>query len=256
MRVPIIAANWKMNLGRESEALDLVRRIRHPLSAVSEVEVVICPPFTVLPELARVLRHSPIALGAQDMHWEARGAHTGEISPAMLAALCRFVILGHSERRATGSASEDDRAVNRKTRAALAVDLVPIVCVGESAEQREAGRTHEFVSGQVGTALADLAPDQARRCVIAYEPIWAIGSGAAATPIDANRTIALTARRAIADRFGEQVADAVRVLYGGSVTADNIAAFMAMPEIDGALVGGASLRADFVELVARAAAPL
>ncbi len=254
MRKPIIAANWKMNLGREREALDLVRRIRHPLSRVVDVEVVLCPPFTVLSELSDVLRPSSIGVGAQNMHWEAGGAHTGEISPSMLTGLCQFVILGHSERRATGSATEDDRAINRKTHAALSADLVPIICVGESAEQKEAGRTEAFVIGQVSAALADLERDQVRRCVIAYEPIWAIGSGAAATPIDANRTIALTARHAIADGFGEQTADAVRVLYGGSVIADNIASFMAMPEIDGALVGGASLQPDFVELVLQATA--
>ena len=171
----------------------------------------------------------------------------------MLAGHCRFVIVGHSERRATGSALESDRAVNLKVRAALAHGLTPIVCVGESLEQREKGETHAFVGGQVTSAFSGLGPADASRCVIAYEPLWAIGTGRAATPVEANRTIALSVRGALADSFGEGVARSVRVQYGGSVTVDNIADFMAMPEIDGALVGGASLKPDFVELVRRAA---
>ncbi|MCZ6824353.1 MAG: triose-phosphate isomerase [Gemmatimonadetes bacterium] len=251
---PMIAANWKMHLGRVDEALAFVRGIRHPLSRVEHVELVLCPPFTVLSALAEVLRPSPIALGAQNMHWEERGAHTGEISPTMLAGLCRYVILGHSERRATGGASEGDAAVGRKAHAALAHGLVPIVCVGESAERKKAGATHDFVGGQVRAALAGLAPEQVSGCVIAYEPVWAIGSGRSATPAEANRTAGLTVRGTIAETFGEDAARAVRVLYGGSVGPDNIAAFMAMPEINGALVGGASLGPEFVELVRRAAA--
>jgi triosephosphate isomerase len=196
------------------------------------------------------------------MHWQDQGAYTGEISPAMLAGLCQYVILGHSERR-TGRVAvpdqdieasvESDAAVNRKIHAALAHGLVPIVCVGENLAQNEAGQTHEFVGGQVRAALAGLTAKQAERCVIAYEPIWAIGTEKAATPADANRVIGLTIRGVIAEMFGEAAAQAVRVQYGGSVNADNIAAFMAMPEVDGALVGGASLKPGFVELVRRAA---
>ncbi|MCP4546816.1 MAG: triosephosphate isomerase, partial [bacterium] len=187
-------------------------------------------------------------------------AYTGEVSPSMLAGLCQYVILGHSERRTgrvafldqnagAGGIVENDPAINRKVHAALAHDLVPIICVGENLAQNEAGQTHEFVGAQVRAALADLAAEQARRCVIAYEPLWAIGSGRAATPADANRVIGLTIRGSVAEMFGESTAQALRVQYGGSVNAGNIAAFMTMPEVDGALVGGASLKADFVELV-------
>jgi triosephosphate isomerase len=262
MRTPIIAGNWKMNLGRVNDALAFVRRIRYPLNQIAGVERVLCPPFTALAPLAEILQTTHIGLGAQTMHWEDQGAYTGEISPAMLAGLCQYVILGHSERRTgrvafleqdAGAGVESDAAVNRKVHAALAHDLTPIICVGENLTQNEAGQTHEFVGGQVRAALAGLTAHQAARCVIAYEPIWAIGTGKAATPADANRVIGLTIRGAIADTFGEGTAQAVRVQYGGSVNVENIAAFMAMPEVDGALVGGASLNPDFVELVRRAA---
>jgi triosephosphate isomerase len=249
MRRPLIAANWKMNLGRTDEALALVRRLRQALIAVESVDVAICPPSTVLPALAEVLRNSRIGLGAQTMHWAESGAHTGDISPAMLRGLCDYVILGHSERRASAGPSAADEAINRKVQAALQYDLVPIVCVGESAAQRAAGETDAFVGGQVRAALQGLEGSAAARCVFAYEPIWAIGSGQAATPADANRTIGLTVRGAIASTFDETVAGAVRVLYGGSVSAENIGSFMAMPEIDGALVGGASLSPAFADLV-------
>jgi triosephosphate isomerase len=253
-RRPLLAANWKMNLGTVEEAIALVRRIRPRLSRIRGVDVVVCAPFTVLAPLSEVLRSSRIVLGAQDVHWQERGAHTGEISPAMLAGLCGYVIVGHSERRATASQAEDDAVVNRKVRAALEHGLVPIVCVGESLEQREPGATHEVVGGQVSAALAGLTDEQVRRCVFAYEPVWAIGSGASADPAEANRTIAITVRGAIACRYRDRTAHAVRALYGGSVDPDNIGAFMTMPEIDGALVGGASLDLGFVDLVRNAAA--
>jgi triosephosphate isomerase len=253
MRQPILAANWKMNLGRPDEALAFVRKIRHPLDGVEGVEKAICPPFTSLVAVAEALSRTSIGVGAQNAHWEKGGAHTGEIAPGMLAGLCRFVIVGHSERRATGGALESDRAIHLKVRAALAHGLVPIVCVGESLGQREKGEAHAFVSGQVTAAFSGLPADDAARCVVAYEPLWAIGTGRAATPVEANRTIALSVRGALADAFGEKVARSVRVQYGGSVTVENIADFMAMPEIDGALVGGASLKPDYVELVRRAA---
>ena len=249
MRRPILAANWKMNLGRTDEALEFVRRIRFPLSEIEGADRVLCPPFTVLAAVAEALAATSIAVGAQNMHFEDKGAHTGDISAAMLAGVCRYVILGHSERRAAGGALETDTAIHRKVRAAVARDLTPIVCVGENLAQMEAGETHAWVSGQVAGAFEGVDAAQVARSVIAYEPIWAIGTGRAATPADANRVIAFSIRGPIADRFGEQVAQAVRVQYGGSVTADNIAEFMAMPEIDGALVGGASLKPDFVDLV-------
>ena len=261
MRHPIIAGNWKMHLGRVDEALAFVRRIRYRLNEVEGVERVLCPPFTALAAVAEVLRPTRIHLGAQTMHWEDQGAYTGEISPAMLAGLCQYVVLGHSERRtgrvafpdrAEQATVESDAAVNRKVHAALAHSLTPIICVGENLAQNEAGQTHGFVGGQVRAALAGLTARQAERCVIAYEPLWAIGTGKAATPADANRIIGLTIRGAIAETFGEGTAQAMRVQYGGSVNVENIAAFMAMPEVDGALVGGASLKPDFVELVRRA----
>lgn len=253
MRQPVLAANWKMNLGHPREALDFVRRIRHPLNEIEGVDRVLCPPFTVLATVAEAVAPTSIAVGAQNMHWEEKGAYTGEISAAMLTGLCQFVIVGHSERRATASAAETDASVNRKVRVALANDITPIVCVGENLSQREKGETHAFVSSQVTSALEGLDSRDVSRCVIAYEPIWAIGTGKAATPADANRVIALSIRATIAGWLGEAVAQAVRVQYGGSVSVDNIADFMAMPEIDGALVGGASLKLDYVELVRRAA---
>ena len=264
MREPIIAGNWKMHLGRVDEALAFVRSIRYQLNGIEGVDSVLCPPFTVLAAVAEVIRPTRIGLGAQTMHWEHQGAYTGEVSPAMLARVCQYVILGHSERRTgrvvhpdqaerTEGGFESDVAVNRKVHAALSHGLTPIVCVGENLAQNDAGQTQEFVGAQVCAALAGLTEKQAERCVIAYEPLWAIGTGRAATPSDVNRVIGLTVRGAIADMFGEPAAQRVRVQYGGSVNVDNIKAFMAMPEVNGALVGGASLTPDFVELVRRAA---
>jgi triosephosphate isomerase len=262
MHRPIVAGNWKMHLGRVDEALVFVRRIRYQLNGIDGVDKVLCPPFTVLAAVAEVIRHTRIGLGAQTMHWEDQGAYTGEVSPAMLAELCQYVILGHSERR-TGRVAfpdqtaeavvESDAAVNHKVHAALAHGLIPIICVGENLAQNEAGQTHEFVGAQVRAALADLTAEQAERCIVAYEPLWAIGTGRAATPADANRVIGLTIRGSVAQMFGEATARALRVQYGGSVNVGNITAFMTMPEVDGALVGGASLKPDFVELVRRAA---
>ena len=262
MRKPIIAGNWKMNLGRPDEALSFVRKIRHPLSQIEGVDRVLCPPFTVLASLAEILRPTQIKLGAQTVHWEEGGAFTGEISPTMLDGLCDYVIIGHSERRTGRTVSPQalgttggvcDEAVNRKVRAALAHDLTPIICVGENLDQNEAGQTQEFVCAQVQAALAGVTLEDVGRCVIAYEPLWAIGTGRAATPADANRVIGLTIRGAVSEVYGEATAQAMRVQYGGSVNVDNVGAFLAMPEIDGALVGGASLKPDFVELVRRAA---
>ncbi len=253
MRQPIIAGNWKMHMGRIEQAVSFARQIRQPLNEIEGVDRVLCPPFTVLAAVADAIQHTQITLGAQTMHWEELGAHTGEISPIMLSELCNYVIVGHSERRATGSSAETDQSVNLKVHAALSHGLTPIICVGENLEQNEAGETHVFVGGQVRAAFNGLTTEQAMTCVVAYEPIWAIGTGKAATPTDANRTIGLTVRGAIAESFGEEVSQSVRVQYGGSVNVDNIASFMAMPEVDGALVGGASLKPDFVELVRRGA---
>ncbi|OGO70349.1 MAG: triose-phosphate isomerase [Chloroflexi bacterium RBG_19FT_COMBO_62_14] len=254
MRTPVIAGNWKMYLGQTEEALGFVRGIRQPLNEVDGVERVLCPPFTVLATVAEVLQATRIEVGAQTMHWEDQGAHTGEVSPRMLQDLCKYVIIGHSERRAAEANAETDAAVNKKVRAALAHGLIPILCVGENLAQNEAGQTEDFVGGQVRAALEGLGADEVRTCVIAYEPIWAIGTGKAATPADANRVMGVVVRGAVSQQFGEEAAQAARILYGGSVNVENIAGFMSMPEIDGALVGGASLKPDFVELVRRAAA--
>jgi triosephosphate isomerase len=244
-----------MNLGRADEALRFVRAIRPRLSRIHGADVVLCPPFTALAAVSEVLRRSPIMVGAQNAHWERAGAHTGEISPEMLAEMCQSLIVGHSERRATESILEGDAAIRRKVGAALAAGLVPIVCVGEDSTQHERGETDRVVGGQVEAAFTGIAADAASRCVVAYEPVWAIGSGRAATPAAASRVMGLTVRGRLADLLGERTARSIRVLYGGSVTAANIADFMAMPEIDGALVGGASLDATgFVELVRNAAA--
>jgi triosephosphate isomerase len=254
MRQAVIAGNWKMYLGRPEEALAFVRSIRQPLNDIEAIDRVVCPPFTALAAVSEALQATHIWVGAQTMHWEDSGAHTGEVSPAMLVGTCTHVIIGHSERRSADANAESDVAVNKKVRSALAHGLTPIVCVGENLAQYEAGQTEDFVGGQVRAALDGIGADDVARCIIAYEPIWAIGTGRAATPADANRVMGVVVRGALSLLFGEEAAQKVRVLYGGSVNAENIVGFMAMPEIDGALVGGASVKPEFVELVRRAAA--
>jgi len=241
-----------MNVGCVEEARELVRKLRPRVRDVQDVDMVVCPPFTVLHELAQILANSVIALGAQTMHWDESGAHTGEISPVMLQDLCQYVILGHSERRATQSVEEDNAGIQRKAAAAHVYGLIPIVCVGENLEQNEAGETQAFVCEQVRAALTGLSEEQVSRTILAYEPIWAIGTGRAATPVDVNALIGVTIRGAVADVAGAACADAIRVMYGGSVKKENIAGFISMPEIDGALVGGASLSPDFADLIINA----
>jgi triosephosphate isomerase (TIM) len=243
-RKPIVAGNWKMN-NSISESLALVDAMLPRLQSFSSVERIVCPPFTSLPAISARLRETDILVGAQNLHPEPKGAFTGEISPLMLEGLATYVILGHSERRQYFG--EDDALVNRKVKAALANGLAPIVCVGETLSQNEAGETDAVVSRQVKAALDGV--EHASAIVIAYEPIWAIGTGRAATAEGANATIGLM-RRAVGEVAGSAVAEGVQIQYGGSVTPDNFGAFIAQPEIDGALVGGASLRADqFVEIV-------
>jgi triosephosphate isomerase len=234
-----------------AEAIDFVRSIRRGLNDIRGVDRVLCPTFTVLPAVKDLLSATQIGLGAQNMHWEEEGAYTGEISPRMVQELCTYVILGHSERRQYFG--ETDEMVNRKVKAALAHGLTPIVCVGETEEQHDAGQTEDVVGGQIRDCLAGLAAHDVSQLVIAYEPIWAIGTGKAATPAGAGSVIGLTIRGTIANLYDEDTAQAVRVQYGGSVKPNNIAEFMAHPDIDGALVGGASLKPDFVELVRIAA---
>jgi triosephosphate isomerase len=250
MRRPILAGNWKMNM-TNAEATDFVRSIRRGLNDIKGVDRVLCPPFTALAVVKDLLAATEIGLGAQNMHWEEKGAYTGEIAPAMVRELCQYVIVGHSERRAYFG--ETDEKVNRKIKAALVHGLSPIVCVGETEAEHDAEQTEEVVGGQVRRCLADLTAEQVAGLVVAYEPVWAIGTGKAATAGGAGAVIGLTIRGTIAGMYGEATAQAVRVQYGGSVNPANVGEFMAHPDIDGALVGGASLKPDFVELVRIAA---
>ncbi len=251
MRRPLVAGNWKM-FKTVAEARHLVAELVPGLQAVPGVEKVVCPPFTSLLAVSALLEGTDIGLGAQNMHWEPSGAFTGEVAPTMLAELCKYVILGHSERRAYFG--ETDETVNRKAKAALQHGLTPIVCVGETLEENEAGRTAEVVSRQMREGLAGLTLAQDIPLVIAYEPVWAIGTGRAATAQGANAVLADVIRPALAALFGQQVAQAARVLYGGSVKAGNAAEFFSQPDIDGALVGGASLKtAEFLPIVQAAA---
>ncbi len=251
MRTPFIAGNWKMHMTIR-EARDLVEAMKPGLEEVVGVEKAVCPPFVDIPAVAEALEGSSIRVGAQNMHWEESGAFTGEISPLMLQGLCDYVILGHSERRKYFG--ETDEMVNRKVKSALAHGLTPIICVGENLEQNEAGLTSQVVQGQIRADLDGLTPEQVAGLVIAYEPIWAIGTGKAATPEYAERVIRDDIRGTIAGMFGEDAAEAVRVQYGGSTKSANIESFMEMPDIDGALVGGASLKAEeFVKMIRLAA---
>ncbi|NLG80075.1 MAG: triose-phosphate isomerase [Firmicutes bacterium] len=240
MRRRIIAGNWKMNKTRD-EAVDLVGDLKETLADVGDVEVVVCPPFTALDAVREALRGSNIELGAQNMHWEEEGAFTGEISPLMLRNLgCMYVILGHSERRIYFG--ETDETVNKKVKSAMANGLLPIICVGETLDERDAGKTEEVVVRQTKAALSGVKTNGAERIVIAYEPVWAIGTGRTASADEANRVIHII-RQSVAEVFNERIAQEVRIQYGGSVKPQNIADFLGQPEIDGALVGGASLDA-------------
>lgn len=238
-RRPIIAGNWKM-FKTLSEATDLVEGIKS-LNNLNSVEVVVCPPFTALDRVAAVLRGTSIAVGAQNVYWEDNGAFTGEISPVMLKDIgCRYVITGHSERRQFFGETDDQ--VNRKVKAIIKHGLAPILCVGETLAEREAGRTRQVIHTQTSAALAGLTPDQAGGLVIAYEPVWAIGTGKTASAADAQQVIAYI-RSLLKEWFGDTAATKVRIQYGGSVKPGNTAGLMAQPDIDGALVGGASLEA-------------
>jgi triosephosphate isomerase len=248
MRKPLISGNWKMNTKLE-EAEDLVRAMLTQLDGIDNVEKVLCPPFISLAAIRELIKGTSVKLGAQNMHFEDKGAYTGEISPLMLVGLCDFVILGHSERRQYFA--ETDEQVNKKVKKALESGLKPILCVGESLEDNEAGRTEQKITTQVNAGLAGINPTS--QLVIAYEPIWAIGTGKAATGKQANATISLI-RSMLANMWNLETSKAVRILYGGSVTGSNIAEFVAEPDIDGALVGGASLKADdFISIVRQTA---
>lgn len=251
MRTPFVAGNWKMNK-TVAEARDLVFKMNMKLREISGVEKVLCPPAMSLLAISALLEGTDTGLGAQNMHWEEKGAFTGELSAAMVKEYCRYVILGHSERRAYFA--ETDETVNRKMLAAQKAGLTPIVCVGETLEEYEARRTADVVARQVEKGLANLDPAFAPKMVVAYEPIWAIGTGKASNGPDANAVVADVIRPALARLYGTETAQAIRVLYGGSVTAANAAEFFGQPDIDGALVGGASLKEEEFVAIVKAAA--
>jgi triosephosphate isomerase len=250
MRKPFVAGNWKMNK-TVAEARELVFKMSMKLRDVAGVEKVLCPPFPSLVAVSALLEGTDIGLGAQNMYWEEKGAFTGEVSPLMVKEFCQYVILGHSERRAYFG--ETDETVNRKLRAAQTFNLTPIVCVGETLEQYESKRTFEVVAAQTGQSLRDVDPAFALRIVVAYEPVWAIGTGKASTSENANAVVKDIIRPALAKLYGEETAQAIRVLYGGSVTGSNAAEYFNQPDIDGALVGGASLKMDEFVAIAKAA---
>ena len=246
-RTPLIAGNWKMNLLRD-DALALARAVRERADTVAGVEKLVCPPYVFLHDVRRALEGSSILLGAQDLYWEERGAFTGEVSVMQVAEAASYAIIGHSERRQYFG--ETDETVNRKVRAALAHGLKPIMCVGETLEQRRRDETAEVLVRQVRGGLDGV--DAGPQFVVAYEPVWAIGTGLAADAATAQQAIALI-RRTLRELRGS-TADAVRVLYGGSVTPENTAELLAQPDIDGGLVGGASLKADAFSAIIQAAA--
>ncbi len=251
MRTPIIAGNWKMykNL---PDSVAFVQELAPHLAPFSGVERVVCPTYIALAAVANELKNTDIRVGAQSVHWEAQGAFTSQIAPTMLQGLAEYVIIGHSECRAY--LSETDETVNKKVKAALAYGLKPIVAVGESLAQYEAGQTARIVGGQVRAALAGVDAANMANIVVAYEPIWAIGTGKNATGQLANSIIGGTIRATLADLYGNTIAQSVRIQYGGSVKPENMQEYMSQPDIDGALVGGASLKVnDFTALVAAAA---
>lgn len=241
MRKPLIAGNWKMykTIG---EGVELVEALLRDLGDTSDREVLVCPPFTALHALSSLLQETPIALGAQDVFYESQGAFTGAIAPGMLTDVgCTYAIVGHSERRQIFG--DGDELINRKLHAALGAGLRPILCVGETKPQRDAGTAEAIVVGQVKAGLAGVDAAALPNVVIAYEPVWAIGTGDTATPADAQNMHA-TIRRTLAELYSPADAEEIRIQYGGSVKPDNVDELMSQPDIDGALVGGASLKAD------------
>ena len=250
MRKPLIAGNWKMNK-IPREAAELVQALKDRVGEIDRVDIVLIPPFTALETVYRLIKGSKLSLGAQNIHWEEKGAYTGEVSASMIKETgCQYVIIGHSERRQYSG--ETNEAVNKKIKSALKFDLTPIVCVGERLEEREKEETFQVVESHVREGLTGLSEEEVLRIVIAYEPVWAIGTGRTATPRQANEVHTFI-RQLLSDIYSEDIAHRVRILYGGSVKPDSISALMAEPEIDGALVGGASLDAQsFSEIVQRA----
>lgn len=247
MRKPIIAGNWKMNK-TVKEAQELVRGLIQKLKGIRNVEIVVCPPFTALREVSRIIPGTNIRLGAQDVYWQDSGAYTGEVSCPMLKELnCQYVIIGHSERRAYFGETND--SVNKKAKAVLAHQLTPIICVGERLAEREKGQTFAVIKDHIVNGLCGLKEKQAQNIIIAYEPVWAIGTGKTATPVQAQQAHSFI-RNLLAELYSRELADIVRIQYGGSVRPDNITELIDQNDVDGALVGGASLELDaFVKIV-------
>ena len=252
MRKPMMAGNWKMNK-TPADAPNLAQALVDAVGTESKVDCVLCPPYVALAAVKHVLQGSNVALGAQNLHWEASGAYTGEISAPMLQGLVEYVIIGHSERRQYFA--ETDHTVNKKIQAALAHNLIPILCVGETLAQNRAGETRMVVSNQVEAALEGLSAEQVQSLVIAYEPIWAIGTGLAATAQEAGDTCGVV-RVVVAQLYGQPVADNTRILYGGSTNEKNIGEIMAQPDIDGALIGGAALKVESYSAMVRTTSEL
>ena len=249
--MPCVAGNWKMH-NSVLDSINLVKELLPGLEKVQGVNSIICPPFTALAPVAEVIKGSSIHLGAQNLYWEEKGAYTGEISPGMVAEIAEYVILGHSERRAYFHDTDD--VVNKKIRAALEVGLNPILCVGETLEENESGGTGEVVKRQLTRGLQDVTKQQLEKVIVAYEPVWAIGTGKAATPEGANQVIKKFIRDELVIIGSGDLADSIPILYGGSVKPDNAREYFEQPDIDGALVGGASLKADdFVQITEAAA---
>ena len=247
-RLPFIAGNWKMNK-TVGEALDLVKQLKTSVSRIEGVEVAVAPPFTALYAVRKELEGSPIRLAAQNLYWEEKGAYTGEVSPPMLKEVgCHYVILGHSERRQFFG--ETDESVNRRIKAALSQDLGVIFCIGETLKEREEGKTFSVIERQVTGGLKDVGEEEMKKIAVAYEPVWAIGTGKTATPEQAEEVHRFI-REKLGKLFSREIAEGVRIQYGGSVTPDNIKGLMGKENIDGALVGGASLKSDTFSKIVR-----
>ncbi len=245
-RIPMVAGNWKMNK-TAAQARSLIEELLPGLQSVPQVERVVCPVYLSIPVVSEMLKGTGIGVGAQNLFWETSGAYTGEVAAQMIKEFCQYVIIGHSERRTYFG--ETDATVNKRLKAALSAELIPIVCIGETLAENEAGQTQQVVTRQVVEGLKDITEEQANTIVIAYEPVWAIGTGRAASGEGANKVVAEFIRPAVANVVGSIIAQSVRVLYGGSVTGANGAEFFSQPDIDGALVGGASLKPDFIQIL-------
>ena len=251
MRTPVVAGNWKMH-NTVADSITLVKELLPGLEGVSGVDSIICPPFTALAPVAELVKESSVCIGAQNLYWEKQGAFTGEISPLMITELAEYVIIGHSERRAYFNDTDD--VVNRKILAALTAGIIPILCVGETLEENESGKTGQVVKRQIAAGLMGVSKEQMAHIRVAYEPVWAIGTGKAATAEGANQVIKEIIRKEIAQITSPETAEQIPVLYGGSVKPGNANDFFTQPDIDGALVGGASLKAeDFVKITEAAA---